>query len=1206
MKQQPPEPASGASPSRSADDSGRAGEGARAGSAVAKSKPKSKAKAKAKADSKAKAKPAGKSVVNEGATPAGRPRTAKRAPVKRATAKGGAAKETATKASAKPTARSPRPKDSKPTASAAPDSVQVPARPSLAVKTDPVVAQLLDRVAAAPGFRRRLEALPSPDACARSRLPVRFDGIGRAAVPVVLALVRRHWSGKGRMWVVCGDHREQENLDAGLGLWGVDARFLPALDFERRLDVLPDPDIVAERLGVVQGLLAAVPTADSLLLVAEDSLDDSVPDPVSLRQGLLSVAEGQVLDPAKLAADLEQAGFRRVGQVAARGEFAVRGGLLDVFAWGDELPLRIEWFDDEIESLRRFDLHSQTSVERCRDAGLLLELRQDDGGRSPLRDWIGDDDLVVAVDCADPGAAGVVIGTGPLLGAAADGDDSVACFEHPLGVFAAGDLVLQEAKREGFLRQVRDWHGAGWRVVVFFAKPAERERFGEIVPADALPAGALEPLDGAVAEGFSVPPASLAVLSGSELFGRHQPARARRLQRLEQRQRQARRQVSVKELVVGELVVHADYGVARYRGLHRREQGLSAGEEVLELEYADEARLYVPLSQAHLVSRYIGAGGVEPPLGKLGGGHWNRIRRKAEQAIEDYAAGLLRMQAERDVLESRSHAPDTPWQREFEGSFPFRETPDQLRAVEEIKIDMELAQPMDRLLCGDVGFGKTEVAIRAAFKCVMGGRQCAVLVPTTVLAQQHFETFTGRMSEYPVRVAVLSRYVKPAEQRRTLAGLLDGSVDIVIGTHRLVSKDVAFKDLGLVVIDEEQRFGVKHKERFKQMFKLIDVLTLSATPIPRTLYLSLLGVRDMSTLGTPPPSRYPVHTTVCTHDEEAIRDAVRRELKRGGQVFYLHNRVATIGMVRQRLQQLVPEARVVVGHGQMEQGVLENVMHGFIRGEADVLISTTIIESGVDIPNANTIIIDRADMFGLADLYQLRGRVGRSTHKAYALLLLPKGSVATGEARRRVQAIQQYTALGSGFRIAMRDLELRGAGNLLGTEQSGHIAAVGFDLYCKLLRQSVERLQGRVGGPRADVSLRLDWVQTSESEWMADPHERLPAFIPQNYMSQPVDRIMGYRNLAEALTIRDLKALRRDWRDRFGRIPEAADNLLMINEIRVRAASAGISSVEIPDQRLMLMRNGGYLQADGRFPRLTGKTPVARLREALELIKKLS
>ena len=1082
----------------------------------------------------------------------------------------------------------------------------VTADPPATTPVDPVVAQLLERMAAAPGFSKRLDALASRTGRARSSRPIRFDGVGRAAVPAVLALIRRHWPADRRIWVVCGDPRQQENLDAGLILWGVSPRFLPALDFERRLDVIPDPDIVAERLGVVQGLLAEAPAPDSVLLVAEDSLDDSVPDPTSLRQGLLSVAEGQLLDPVQLAADLEQAGFRRAGQVAARGEFAVRGGLLDVFAWGDELPLRIEWFGDEIESLRRFDLHSQTSVERCRSAGLLLRLTQDEGGSSPLRDWIGTGDLVVAVDCAEHGAAGAVIDSGPLLGKAADSVDSVVSFENPLGVFAAGDLVLQEAKRASFLDQVRAWHGDGWRVAVFFAKPAERERFGEIVPAGALPDGALELRDGAVAEGFSVPPARLVVLSGSELFGRYHPARARRLQRHEQRQRQARRQVSVKELVVDELVVHADYGVARYRGLHRREQGLSAGEEVLELEYADEARLYVPLSQAHLVSRYVGAGGVDPPLGKLGGGQWNRIRRKAEAAIEDYAAGLLKMQAEREVLEARAHPPDTPWQREFEESFPFRETPDQLRAVEEIKRDMELLQPMDRLLCGDVGFGKTEVAIRAAFKCVMGGRQCAVLVPTTVLAQQHFETFSERMSEYPVRVAVLSRYVKPAEQRRTLAGLLNGSVDIVIGTHRLVSKDVAFKDLGLVVIDEEQRFGVKHKERFKQMFLLIDVLTLSATPIPRTLYLSLMGARDMSTLETPPPSRYPVHTTVCAHEDKVIRDAVRRELKRGGQVFFLHNRVATIGMVRRQLEGLVPEARVVVGHGQMDNGVLEGVMHRFIRGEADVLISTTIIESGVDIPNANTIIIDRADMFGLADLYQLRGRVGRGTHKAYALLLLPRDAMATGEARRRVQAIQQYTALGSGFRIAMRDLELRGAGNLLGTEQSGHIAAVGFDLYCKLLRQSVERLQGRVVGPRADVSLRLDWVQTSESEWLADPHERLPAFIPQAYMTEPVQRILGYRNLAEAAAVKELNGLRRDWRDRFGRVPEPVENLLMVNEIRVRAAHAGISSVEIPDQRLMLMRNGGYLQVDGRFPRLTGKTLVARLKETLELMKKLS
>lgn len=1082
-----------------------------------------------------------------------------------------------------------------------------PPKPERGAAAGRSIDQLCRDLAGVPGFRRRLGMIADGD---QSPGIVRFEGVARAAVPVVLAMIRDSLPAARRMWVVCGDPRQQEQIDAALPLWNVEPGFIPALDFERRIDVLPDPDIVAERLAVVQGLLHGGPSARRLLLVSEDSLDDRVPDPETLRTGGLALAVGQQLEPAALTERLDDAGFERVPQVAARGQYAVRGGLLDVFSWGDEQPLRIEWFDDEIESLRRFDLHTQTSVERCREAVLLLRLQDrrqsSGGGSSRLREWIRPDDLVVAVDCAAVTEAGAVIDSGPLLDAAADDLDSVASFERPLQIFSAGDLVLQEAKRALFISQVGRWHADGWRTLVFFGQPAERERFAEIIPADTLPHGALETVDGALAEGFSIPSARLVFLSGSELFGRHQMARARRVQRHELRQRQARRQVSVRELVRDELVVHADYGIARYRGLKRRDQGLSGGEEVLELEYADEARLYVPLSQAHLVSRYIGAGSVEPPLGRLGGGHWGRIRRKAEQAIEDYAAGLLRMQAEREILESHAHAPDTPWQREFEGSFPYRETPDQLRAVEEIKRDMESPQPMDRLLCGDVGFGKTEVAVRAAFKCVMGGRQCAVLVPTTVLAQQHFETFSERMSEYPVRVAVLNRHVKPAEQKRVLAGLLDGSVDIVIGTHRLVSKDVAFKDLGLVVIDEEQRFGVKHKERFKQMFRLIDVLTLSATPIPRTLYLSLMGARDMSTLETPPPSRFPVHTTVSSYDDDLVRDAIERELKRGGQVFFLHNRVATIGTIRRKLEELVPTARVLAGHGQMEAGALEKVMHRFISGDADILISTTIIESGVDIPNANTIIIDRADLFGLADLYQLRGRVGRGDHKAYAILLLPKDQVAAGEARRRVQAIQQYTALGSGFRIAMRDLELRGAGNLLGTEQSGHIAAVGFDLYCKLLRQSVERLQGRKAGPKAEVGMRLDWVQNSETEWARDPAGLLPAFLPQSFMPEPAHRIMAYRNLAETITLRELNALHSEWRDRFGKPPEPVENLLLVHEVRVRAAHAGISSVEIPDDRLMLMRNGGYLQMNGRFPRLTGATPVARMNKALEFMKQLS
>ena len=496
---------------------------------------------------------------------------------------------------------------------------------------------------------------------------------------------------------------------------------------------------------------------------------------------------------------------------------------------------------------------------------------------------------------------------------------------------------------------------------------------------------------------------------------------------------------------------------------------------------------------------------------------------------------------------------------------------------------MEQPQPMDRLICGDVGFGKTEVAIRAAFKAVMEGKQVAVLAPTTVLAQQHFETFRQRMLDYPVRIEMLSRFRSPAEQKKVLQLLREGGVDIVIGTHRLISGDVRFKDLGLVVIDEEQRFGVLHKEKFKELFKLVDVLTLSATPIPRTLYLSLVGVKDMSTIETPPQNRLPVETVVCGYDERIIRDAINRELERQGQVFFLHNRVHSIEKVRDRIAELCPNARVEFGHGQMDSDELEAVMHRFVMGKIDVLVCTTIIESGLDIPNANTIIIDRADRFGLADLYQLRGRVGRAEHKAYAYLLLPRELMMVGAARKRINAIKQYSSLGAGFRIAMRDLEIRGAGSILGTAQSGHIMAVGFDLYCQLLKQAVAQIKGQKPRWRLEVELRLDFVATNEAEFVHGD-ARVSAFLPRSYINDTTLRIQAYRRIAEITTAEQLDRLIKEWRDRFGAFPKAVENLITLAQIKLAAAKQEISRVETREDKLMLTRRGDFILVGGQIP----------------------
>ena len=619
----------------------------------------------------------------------------------------------------------------------------------------------------------------------------------------------------------------------------------------------------------------------------------------------------------------------------------------------------------------------------------------------------------------------------------------------------------------------------------------------------------------------------------------------------------------------------------------------------------------------------MGAGKARPPLNTLGGGRWAKTKEQAEHAVRDLAGELLSIQAARESQAGYSFAQDAPWQREFESAFLFEETPDQIRAILETKADMESAKPMDRLICGDVGYGKTEVAIRAAFKAVMGGRQVAVLVPTTILAQQHFNTFRERMADYPVRIELLSRFRTAAQQRLVLRELASGTVDIVIGTHRLVQDDIVFKELGLVVVDEEQRFGVLHKEKFKRLRQLVDVLTLSATPIPRTLYLALTGARDMSTIETPPQDRLPVETIVSPYDERVIRDAIQRELNRGGQVFYLHNRVLDIDAVADKLRVLLPKARILVGHGQMDSDKLESVMAEFVNGQADVLLSTTIIESGLDIPNANTIIIDRADRFGLSDLYQLRGRVGRYKHQAYAYLLVPRHASLLTDARKRISAIKQYSTLGSGFKIAMRDLEIRGAGNLLGPQQSGHITAVGFELYCQLLKQSISALKGEKVNKRIEVELRLDFLTLNPAEERGpgakgstpapglDPEKRSPfstlraASIPWKYISDSRQRIEVYRKLAQITDPTAAGILRAELRDRFGPLPPPVELLLEVSLLKVLASGLAITAIKTRADKLILTRNNDYLMVDGKFPRLAKKSAQARLTEIKRLIRTL-
>ena len=996
------------------------------------------------------------------------------------------------------------------------------------------------------------------------------------------------------IWVFCPSVHSQELLYESLLNWQPDALFLPEAEFAAVENILPDPEIAAERLALLS--LVERNAGAHVIVATRASLDQAAPKPGALISASIQFRRGMTEKMERVLEQLSGAGYERVAQVTTRGQFAVRGGIVDLYSWQAPLPVRVEFFGDEIESLREFDIDTQTSVRDLNSVDILLGAADDQSGA--LRDYITGDHLKIEIEPAETSAAHIQISEGSTENCAED--FSGAFQDCEVGEFAIGDLMLVEAKRAQFAARLKEWRANKAKIVIYFQTEGEIERFREIMGEK----GALDDVDlveGTLARGFCFPAANLVVLSAAELFGRFATHGRRRLRRAERH----RAQIDFSELSEGNFVVHLEHGVGRFLGLEKF-AAQNGAQEVLVLEFADEAKLYVPLEQAYLVSRYVGVGKKSPPLSSLGNAKWARAKKNAAAAIFDYAGKMLTLQAERETHPGHAFGPDTKWQAEFEHSFPFRETPDQLKTIVETKIDMEQPRPMDRLICGDAGFGKTEIAIRAAFKAVMDGKQVAVLAPTTVLAQQHFEVFRQRMLDYPVRIEMLSRFRSHSEQRKVLELLRKGGVDIVIGTHRLISGDVVFKDLGLVVIDEEQRFGVLHKEKFKELFKLVDVLTLSATPIPRTLYLSLVGVKDMSTIETPPLNRLPVETVVCGYDERIIRDAINRELERQGQVFFLHNRVQTIERMRDKIADLCPDAKIDIGHGQMDSDELEAVMARFVAGGIDVLVCTTIIESGLDIPNANTIIIDRADRFGLADLYQLRGRVGRAEHKAYAYLLLPREMMAIGAARKRINAIKQYSSLGAGFRIAMRDLEIRGAGSILGTAQSGHIIAVGFDLYCQLLKQAVAQRKGEKLQLRPEVDLRLDFVATNEAEFVPlGPKLRVPAFIPASFIGAATLRIQAYRHIAEITTREHLERLARDWRDRFGPFPPAVDNLFLLTEIKLAAAEASISRVEARERKLMLTRRGDFILVGGKFPRLVASRIEQLLREILELIKKL-
>ena len=998
-----------------------------------------------------------------------------------------------------------------------------------------------------------------------------------------------------QLWVTGGIH-QLERLAECFRTFAPDAKVFTLPPFEKN-----DMDAQSARLEALRFLEQKNQTP-FILIAAESCLAETFPS----LGAPLKISTGGEISPDRLIELLNEQGYSLDVEVYEKGAAARRGGIIDVWPPVSPLPVRIEFFGDEIESLRTFDPDTQRSVEKI-DSVDILPLNA--AGELRLDELIPENTVCFfsGVDAPPEPVARSSVYIGDVTSNAIDtGLGAYDTNLKPVSELNKPDMLEQQRKR--FFDSLVKMASGEWRVDIYLETPGALERlreayFGSESKNRKSEIGnhqsVIQLHVGLLHGSFISKHENRIVITEADIYG--YAAKTAHVRRgVKQTKAAGARVAEWADIQPGELVVHVDHGIGKYMGLVEMEMS-GRRQEMLLIEYAEGARIYLPTAQAHLLMRYVGIGNAAPALHSLKGQRWQNERKSAQTAIEDLAAVLLETQAARALKKGRACGTDTHWQKEFENAFPYMETPDQLAAIKVVKSDLESAQPMDRLICGDAGYGKTEVAMRAAFKMVMERRQVALLVPTTILAQQHFDTFTERMAAYPVRIEMLSRFRTRAEQNETVERLREGKTDIIIGTHRLVSNDVQFADLGLVIIDEEQRFGVRAKEHLKQIRKQVDILTLSATPIPRTLYMSLTGARDMSTIQTPPQERQPVETIVLEYHEDIITEAVRHELARDGQVFYLHNRVQTIGKTAAKIHELVPEARVEFAHGQMSERELSEVMHRFVRGLFDVLVCTTIVESGVDIPRVNTIIIDHADRFGLADLYQLRGRVGRARQKAYAFLLLPPGGVLSDDSRRRIEALKKYTGHGTGFRIAMRDLEIRGAGNLLGAQQSGHIAAIGFDLYCQLLKRSVARLNGEKVPPVIDVSVDLDFLERSPAAAAGGDG----AYIPYQYIDDENLRVKLYGRLATLAAEQEIRELKKEFADRFGALPAAVKNLFDIARIRIAAAGGGIQSVRASDDRLIIIRHSEALMPAGRYPRLTSRTTPAKLKEIHRFIKKL-
>jgi transcription-repair coupling factor (superfamily II helicase) len=1036
------------------------------------------------------------------------------------------------------------------------------------------------------------------------------------------------------LMVVVGDDRAARDLASDLRAWLAPrrVRYYPSRGVAYESHLAPPPHLVGLRVAALDSLLGAERSAQEppVVVVSAVALSEKVPDP-TLRPRSFTLRVGELLDLEECAAELVGAGYERADQVEERGQFALRGGLLDVFPATEERAVRVDMLDVEIESLRWFSTFTQRSlgdveeVEIAPAAELAAEHRAlppvamaeiaaatgaDGSGKGG--DGAERPDITELLPVERFGALLDLIGSETELLVAAEEELAPVLRDHWNDVCAAfGDAdahhlyVSPESIQATVAERARIWLSAissgqpielraqsadtaarslaeaepvleklvrsGYRTVVAFPRRGEGERaaynlgrlkatwLGEGVDVGRQ---VLEPslrfAAASLREGFVAPQLKLAVLPEHRLLRRRRAERPGGAGARHGGAGGARRGAlrSFSELRTGDIVVHEDHGVARFAGFETRTVA-NVTRDYLYLEYQGDDRVFVPTDQLAKISRYVGAGGEHPPLSKLGGTRWETMKARARRAAQELAGELLSLYAERRRRAGHAFEADSDWQREFEERFPFAETPDQREAIELVKADMEAPRPMDRLICGDVGYGKTEVALRAAFKAANDGKQVLMLVPTTILALQHYGTFVERLADYPFTIEHVSRFRTAAEQKAAVKGFAEGRVDILIGTHRVLSRDVRAKDLGLLIVDEEQRFGVKQKELLRQLKLRVDVISMSATPIPRTLQMSLAGLRDISVIETPPEGRRPVKTYVGEYEEELVRRAIMREHERGGQAFFLHNRVDSIEETAERLRALCTGVRFAVAHGQMADGELEAVMMDYLRGGADVLVCTSIIESGIDIPQANTLIVEHADTFGLAQLYQIRGRVGRSRERAYAYLLYDSAAALTAEAAQRLAALSDYTELGAGFKIAMRDLEIRGAGNLLGDEQSGHVAALGFELYMQMLDEAVRAAEPEREGEALGEPVRLD--------------VNVDAFVPADYIPYEQAKIEVHRRVAGALDVAEVERLREELEDRFGAVPGPLENLLALQRARIKFGQAGAQTVSFRGDRLAVV-----------------------------------